>query len=224
MKRMILASPFVLLALSLSACSTSAPKSEPVSANAQIAVESAQPKAVPAVARRDSASKAVAVEAAGKRQDEDARVVAELIRLSDRDDRVQEYLRHLCLVIGPRLTSSHNLATAQQWSLEQFRAMGLDAQLERWGEFPVGFDRGPFSGGIVGAEPFEFEFTTMSWTPGTKGAQRGLALFKPETEEQLAEVEGQLTGVWLVSRSYAATPRARRRSRSRPAQATLPCP
>ncbi len=138
---------------------------------------------------------------AAAREDEDAKVIANLIDLAHRDNHVQDHLRHLCLDIGPRLTSSHNLAKAQQWAVDQFRSWGLDANLEKWGDFPVGFDRGPFRGGIVG-EPEKYEFTTMAWSPGTKGPTRGRALFKPDTEAQLAEVQDHLAGAWLVARVY----------------------
>src|SRR5688572_27167772 len=104
-----------------------------------------------ALAPLSAQATAPATSAPTLRQGEEARVVGEVIELGALDNRVQDHLRHLCLEIGPRLTSSHNLALAQQWALEQFRAWGLDAQLERWGEFPVGFDRGPWRGGIVGA-------------------------------------------------------------------------
>ncbi|MEO6709989.1 MAG: hypothetical protein ABI054_00380, partial [Planctomycetota bacterium] len=142
--------------------------------------------------------------AAPVRGTDDAQVIATLIDLARRDNHVQDHLRHLCLEIGPRLTSSHNLAKAQEWALEQFRSWGLEAKLEQWGEFPVGFDRGPFRGNVVG-DPTPFEFTTSSWTAGTKGPTRGRVVFKPETLDQVAEVKDQLPGAWLVSRVYEDT-------------------
>ncbi len=149
-----------------------------------------------------STVRATDLDALGSTVRDDAAVVAQLIELGRRDSRAEAHLRHLCLTIGPRLTSSHNLATAEQWALAQFRDWGLDAHLDRWGEYPVGFDRGPFRGHRIGAESEPFEFTTMSWTAGTQGPTRGAVLFKPETLAQLAEVKDRIAGAWLISRSY----------------------
>jgi len=121
-----------------------------------------------------------------------------LIDLGRTDNRVQEHLRHLCLDIGPRLTGSTRLQTACEWTREEFASFGLRASLEKWGEFPVGFDRGPWSGGMVVPEKIDFEFNTMAWTPGTDGARRGAALAFPVSEEELAALEDELAGAWLV--------------------------
>lgn len=145
-------------------------------------------------------SVAAALDPKAARAAEEARVVASVIELGRADNRAEEHLRHLCLSIGPRLTSSHNLEKAQQWALERFRDYGLSARLERWGEFPVGFDRNHLRGHVVGEEARPFELTTPSWTPGTDGPRRGAALVRPETDEELEAVKDRLAGAWLVAR------------------------
>jgi hypothetical protein len=124
--------------------------------------------------------------------------VARLIALGRSDNRVQEHLQHLCLEIGPRLTGSTNLTTACEWTKGVFESYGLTATMERWGEFPVGFERGPWRGGMVAPETLDFEFHTMSWTPGTNGPARGPALAYPTNEEELATLTPKLAGAWLV--------------------------
>lgn len=124
--------------------------------------------------------------------------VERLIELARTNNRVQDHLRYLSLEIGPRLTGSARLQLACEWSREQFASYGLDARLEPWGEFPVGFERGPWTGGMVAPVELAFEFNTMSWTPGTHGPQRGPALAYPTTEEELAALEDKLAGAWLV--------------------------
>jgi carboxypeptidase Q len=119
-----------------------------------------------------------------------------LIELGRTDNRVQDHLHHLCLEIGPRLTSSTRLQEACEWTRAEFERFGLKASLERWGEFPVGFDRGAWSGGMVAPESVPFEFHTMSWTPGTDGPKRGRALAYPKSKEELAGLA--LAGAWLV--------------------------
>lgn len=116
------------------------------------------------------------------------------------DSLVMEHLDFLCNRIGPRLTSSDNLQNACEWARERFASFGLEnARLEEWGEFPVGFNRGPWSGRVV--EPMEraLEFTTSSWSAGTKGASRGKAILAPMNEEELAKVKDDLKGAWVFS-------------------------
>ncbi|MBK8181184.1 MAG: M20/M25/M40 family metallo-hydrolase [Planctomycetes bacterium] len=191
--------PWLALPLALAACG--APSARPEPASEPVSAVPAPPAAPQGLAG-GSGRAVVPDAAAGERAAEEARVVEQVIALGRTDSRAEQFLRHLCLEIGPRLTSSHNLATAELWALEQFESMGLQANLERWGEFPVGFDRGAFRGGIVGDPTVNFEFTTMAWTPGTAGPVRGRALLRPETEEQLEQVQDLLAGAWLLPRTY----------------------
>lgn len=122
---------------------------------------------------------------------------ARLVELGRRDNRVQEHLLHLTRGIGPRLTGSSNLQIASSWALRRFEELGLEARLEEWGSFPVGFDRGPWSGRVVGDEG-ELEFITRAWSPGTAGAVRARAVLQPDTVEAVERMGRHLDGVWLV--------------------------
>ena len=121
-----------------------------------------------------------------------------LIELGRTESRVHEHLRQLCVEIGPRLTGSTRLQAACEWSRGELASYGLAASLEKWGEFPVGFERGPWSGGMVAPVELDFEFNTMAWMPGTDGARRGPALAFPVTEEELDALSDRLAGAWLV--------------------------
>lgn len=128
----------------------------------------------------------------------------EKIKAAAADSQVMDHLDWLSNRIGPRLTSSDALTTACEWTRDRFKSFGIeDARLEKWGEFPVGFNRGPWSGGIV--EPADkarpLEFGTNSWTAGTKGRVRGLAVLAPENEEQLSTVKDKLPGAWVLTTS-----------------------
>lgn len=125
-------------------------------------------------------------------------VVERILALEASESHVDEYLRALCVDIGPRLTSSTQLHKACEWTRDQFASLGLVARLEQWGEFPVGFDRGPWRGGMVAPSKLDFEFNTFAWTPGTHGAARGKALPFPTSEEQLAALREHIPGAWLV--------------------------
>lgn len=131
-----------------------------------------------------------------------AAVEAPLVRvlaLARDDNRVQEHLRHLSLSIGPRLTGSPGLAEAERWCVERLREWGLEARLEPWGDFPVGFERGASSGAMLAPEHVEFVFTTPAWTPGTAGARRGPALAWPADAVALETLRSQLAGAWIVA-------------------------
>ncbi|MEA2553215.1 MAG: hypothetical protein QOJ65_1391 [Fimbriimonadaceae bacterium] len=111
--------------------------------------------------------------------------------------------------IGPRLTSSTYLDRAEKWCMDQFKSYGCqNVHLEKWGEYPVGFDRGKRQIGRM-IEPFEseFEFTTPSWTQGTRGLVRASAVLAPTTMEEFQKVKGSLKGAWLVVPTGSATPR-----------------
>ena len=116
------------------------------------------------------------------------------------NSEVQDWLHTLTQEFGPRLTSSKRLARAQVWARDQFREMGLEAELEQWGTFPVGFDRGPSSGRIVAPIEKDLTFQTSAWTVGTDGAKRGPALAEPQTAEELEAVKDKLKGAWIVRR------------------------
>src|SRR5882672_584375 len=136
-----------------------------------------------------------------------ASMVERLTDLGKNDNHVQEHLEHLTKSIGPRLTGSSNLKKAQDWAVAQFQSFGLEAHLEQWGEFPVGFDRGPSHGGMVAPEKRDYTFITSSWTPGTSGAARGPAYKFPSTDDELAALKGKLEHAWLVRAVTTAQPK-----------------
>ncbi|HWA84541.1 MAG TPA: M20/M25/M40 family metallo-hydrolase, partial [Fimbriimonadaceae bacterium] len=113
--------------------------------------------------------------------------------------------------IGPRLTSSTNLEKAEQWAVGKFKSWGLsNVHLDKWGEFPVGFDRGKCTGGMTQPTARDFEFTTPSWTEGTHGRKEGEAINAPETMDEFNQVRSRLKGAWIV---YKTPPRRQRRVR-----------
>ncbi len=144
-----------------------------------------------------------------------ALAIERVIDLGTRDSHVMEHLDHLANRIGPRLTGSRNFTIACEWARAQFEALGLqNAHLETWGEFPVGFNRGPSSGRIVKPEPKELHFATNAWTAGTRGPTRGNAVLAPTNEAELDALRGKLKGAWVLA---APTPQPPRRDATPPA-------
>jgi hypothetical protein len=128
-----------------------------------------------------------------------------IIALGKSDSRVMEHLDHLANRIGPRLTGSDGFTRACEWTRGQFEAFGLtNARLEKWGEFPVGFNRGPSSGHMRAPEDKELHFATNAWSAGTHGPTRGPALLAPTNDKELEALKGKLAGAWIVVPSAAA--------------------
>ncbi|MEO6710925.1 MAG: M20/M25/M40 family metallo-hydrolase [Planctomycetota bacterium] len=132
---------------------------------------------------------------------------AKIIELGRSDSRVMEHLDHLANRIGPRLTGSDGLQNACVWTREQFESFGLkNCRLEQWGEFPVGFNRGPATGRMVTPEQKELHFGTNAWTAGTSGPVLGLALLAPTNDEELTKVRSKLKGAWIIAPAAPARP------------------
>ena len=140
-------------------------------------------------------------------------VIAAIIDEGKNNSEVWETLTYISEEIGPRLTGSSALERANVWSRDRFTELGLTgARLQRWGEVPVRFDRGPSSVKMVGPVEREIEFTTRAWGAGTDGPVRGRVVKEPKTMEELEAVRDQLEGAWLLSKESR-----RRRNRDRDA-------
>lgn len=124
--------------------------------------------------------------------------IEEIVKIGREDSQVMDHLDQICNRIGPRLTSSEGLQVACEWAVEEFQAMGLDARLEEWGEFPVGFNRGPSSGRVLSPEPMTLEFGTDAWTAGTTGRQNGKAVLAPTSDEEWEAVGESLKDCWVL--------------------------
>ncbi len=150
----------------------------------------------PEPARAEEAGRADAP-ATGPKVSDDP-VITRIVELGRNETQVHQHLRHLTKVIGPRLTGSHALMVAERWARDRFAAFGLDARLERWGEVPVGFDRGPWSGGMVSPATVPYVFTTRSWSPGVFGPARGKAVAYPSRVKDVTDDAARFAGTWVV--------------------------
>ena len=115
---------------------------------------------------------------------------------------VMQHLDYLVNRIGPRLTGSDNLTVAGEWAVDKFKSLGLDnAHVEQWGDYAVGFNRGPWWGRMTKPVAMEFVCNTDAWTAGTRGPSRGLVLAAPKDADELAAMKGKLRNVWLLNPS-----------------------
>jgi len=129
-------------------------------------------------------------------------VLLKIIEEGKERSQVMDHLSHICLEIGPRLTGSTRLETANRWAAERFESFGLkNAHVRQWGEMPVRFDRGPSTGEMLKPIERKFEFTTRSWSAGTNGPVEGVVLREPQSEEDFDAMADRLTGAWILRSS-----------------------
>lgn len=152
----------------------------------------------------------------------DRATIARIIREGTQNSQVMQLHRELC-EIGPRLTGSTRAEQANIWSRDKFRSWGISAELHKWGEVPVRFDREASYGRVIKREEKkredgsveevfsngrEFSFTTLAWTAGTDGPRRGKVVRMPETEEEYAAVKDTLKGAWILCKPLPTTGRS----------------
>ncbi len=117
------------------------------------------------------------------------------------NSQVMDILTHLSESIGPRLTGSTNVETANNWARELFESWGLDnAHLAEWGTVAMRFDRGPTWGkAYQGRTEYDIKaLTTLAWVPGTEGPTRGEAVRLPQTLEEFEAVKDSIAGAWII--------------------------
>lgn len=128
-----------------------------------------------------------------------SRKVAErIIETASADNRTMEHLDILCNRIGGRPIGSDAYEDAVEWAASMFEDWGLEVWKQEVGEMPVGFNRGPWFGRMLGGDGMTLHFATPSYTVGTKGVQRGHVLKEPKTADEFNRMKGQLKGAWVL--------------------------
>lgn len=135
-----------------------------------------------------------------------AELAAKILDEGSERSQVMRFQDELCHDIGSRLTGSLAFDRAADWALAEFRAMGLDARLEQWGEWKVGWDREQWMGRMLEPEVMELQVACPAWTEGTRGIARG-ALVRMPTDaagfEALTARADEGDELWI----YGALPR-----------------
>ena len=89
-----------------------------------------------------------------------------------------EYASALDDGIGPRLTGSANVKHANEWTRDQFTAMGCsNAHLEDWGEFGMGWQQLNTWVRMTSPDPAVFTAQAAPWSPATNGAITAAAIW-----------------------------------------------
>ncbi|MEZ5071069.1 MAG: M20/M25/M40 family metallo-hydrolase [Bacteroidales bacterium] len=125
-------------------------------------------------------------------------VLERIIETGRTDNRTMDHLDVLCNRFGGRLIGSDAYENAALWAAHTFASWGMDVVMDDVGTLPVGFNRGPWFGTLLGEEGMHLHFATPSYTSGTKGVQRGPVLLEPRTREEMNQMKGALKGAWVL--------------------------
>jgi len=143
----------------------------------------------------------------------DPEAIGRIVEEGRNNSHVWTYLSHLCEEIGPRVTGSTRMMRANAWTRDTFASFGMTGvHLQKVGEIPVRFDRGPCWARMEEPVGRPFEFTAMAWSAGTNGPLRGRVVKAPPTMEALEAIQDELAGSWVLSKEQTR----RRRRRPRP--------
>ena len=127
------------------------------------------------------------------------KVVEQIIRAGRTDNQVMKHLDVLSNRFGGRPVGSDAYANATAWVAHQFKSWGLEVELHEAGTMPVGFNRGPWFGRMIGGDQaMNLHFVTPSYSSGTKGLQRGHVLMEPRNQNELDQMRGALKGAWVL--------------------------
>jgi carboxypeptidase Q len=109
---------------------------------------------------------------------------------------IMEYASALTDGIGPRLTGSPNLKKANEWTRDQFTAMGCNnAHLEDWGEFGMGWRQLNTWVRMSSPDTAVFIAQALPWSPPSHGAVSGQAIWiDAKDEKDLEKYKGKLAG------------------------------
>jgi hypothetical protein len=109
---------------------------------------------------------------------------------------IMEYASGLMDGIGPRLTGSPNLKRANEWTRDQFTAMGCsNAHLEDWGEFGMGWRQLNTWVRMSAPDTAVFIAQALPWSPSSRGPINGPAIWMTAKDEKdLEKYKGQLAG------------------------------
>lgn len=133
----------------------------------------------------------------GQEQKTDS-IVEKIIAAAKTDNQTMNHLDVVCNRFGGRLLGSAAYEDAAKWAIAMFKKWGLEASLEYAGELPVGFNRGPWFGRMIGGNNMNLHFTTPSYTAGTKGVQRGTVVHEPYTTSDFNRMKGTFDGAWVL--------------------------
>ena len=125
-------------------------------------------------------------------------VIGKVIEMGKTDNRTMDHLDILSNRFGGRLVGSDAYENASDWVEYMFKQWGLEVWRQEVDAMPVGFNRGPWFGRMLGGSGATLHFATPSYTAGTKGVQRGHVVKEPKTRAEFEKMKGTLKGAWVL--------------------------
>ncbi len=119
------------------------------------------------------------------------------------NSKVMEYASGLMDSIGERLTGSPNMKRANEWTRDQFTAMGLsNSHLESWGPFGRGWANQYVNARMTSPDIVPLIVYSKAWTPGTNGVVTGKCIrVVIEDKKDFDKYRGKLAGMILITGS-----------------------
>ena len=116
------------------------------------------------------------------------------------DSKVMEFASGLMDSIGERLTGSPNMKRANEWTRDQFTAMGLsNAHLEAWGPFGRGWANQYVNARMTSPDVAPLIVYSKAWTPGTNGVVTGKCVrVMIEDKKDFDKYRGKLAGMIVI--------------------------
>ncbi|MBN2681842.1 MAG: M28 family peptidase [Bacteroidales bacterium] len=121
-----------------------------------------------------------------------------IIAIAKTDNQTMKHLDVLCNRFGGRPIGSNAYDNAFDWAKMKFEEWGLKVIVDTVGYLPVGFNRGPWFGKMLGEEGMTLHFATPSYTSGTKGKQIGHVVIEPQNQAEFDRMKGKLKGAWVL--------------------------
>ena len=116
------------------------------------------------------------------------------------NSKVMDIASGLMDSIGERLTGSPNMKRANEWTRDQFTAMGLsNAHLEAWGPFGRGWANQYVNARMIAPDLVPLIVYAKAWTPGTDGVVTGKCIrANIEDKRDFDKYRGKLSGTIVI--------------------------
>ena len=116
------------------------------------------------------------------------------------NSKVMDYATGLMDSIGERLTGSPNMKRANEWTRDQFTAMGLsNAHLEPWGPFGRGWANQYVNVRMTSPDVVTLLAYPKAWTPGTNGLVQGKCIRATiDDKKDFEKYKGKLAGMIVI--------------------------
>jgi hypothetical protein len=133
----------------------------------------------------------------------DLHVISQIKLEAFSNSKAMATLFQLTDVIGPRLTGSQGMKTAEKWTRKQLEDWGLkNAHIEAWGGFGKGWEIEHCYVAMTAPYYQQLIAVPKAWTPGTNGMMKAEAvLVKIDAEQDIEKYAGKLHGKIVVMAS-----------------------